>query len=155
MRIALQTALQGVQDGETPFGACLVDTNGTILSAACNNVTSKSDPTAHAEIQAIREGARIRVSRDLKDCIMYATCEPCSMCLSACLWADLTRIVYAARNEDSARFGIDCIPISCSQMRELSKRDLKIVGDVLREESLRLFSDWQSAAVTSLKKPHF
>jgi len=75
------------------------------------------------------------------------------MCFSACLWANLTRVVYAAHTEDRARFGIVCIPISCSQMGELSESDMNLLGDVLRDESLQLFSDWQTARAATLKQP--
>lgn len=153
MRIAIRTAQEGIEDGEMPFGACLVDQRGAVLSAASNTVTASTDSTAHAEIQAIREGARKLVSADFRDCVMYATCEPCSMCFSACLWANLSRIVYAARNEDGERFGIVCIPISCSRIPGLSGSDVKILGDVLREESVRLFTTWQAAQAGAVKEP--
>lgn len=154
MRIAMRTAQDGIENGEMPFGACLVDQRGVVLSVAHNNVATTTDPTAHAEIQAIRQGAAKLVSPDLRDCVMYATCEPCPMCFSACLWSHLSRIVYAACSEDGERFGIVSIPISCSHMCRLSRSDVKIIGDVLRDESVKLFAAWQAARSATLKEPH-
>ena len=67
------------------------------------------------------------------------------MCFSACVWSKMARIVYAARNEDSAAFAIDCIPISSLQMKQLSNKRVEIVGDLLRDESLKLFTTWSAA----------
>jgi tRNA(Arg) A34 adenosine deaminase TadA len=145
MRIAIQAAQEAIADGDMPFGACLVDEKGTVASVARNSVKTRRDTTAHAEVQAIREAGENLESPELDGYVMYATCEPCPMCFSACLWSKLSRIVYAARIEDGERFGIISIPIPCSRMRQLSHSDVEIVGDVLRDESLMLFTMWSTA----------
>ena len=145
LRIAMQQAQEAIEDGDMPFGACVITESRFVLSAAHNRVNSSVDPTAHAEVQAIREAGRKLRSPDLRGCVLYTTCEPCAMCFSACIWSKLARIVYAVRNEDSAASGIDCIPISSLQMKQLSKSGVEIVGDVLRDEGLELFTAWSVA----------
>ena len=151
MRIAIRTAEKGIDNGDMPFGACLVDKNGTVVAIARNRVKTRADVTAHDEVEAIREAGRKLLLPDLKGLCLYATCEPCSMCFSACLWSKLSRIVYAARIEDGERFGIISIPIPCSRMRQLSHSDVEIVGDVLRDESVMLFATWSAANDGALK----
>ena len=145
LRIAMQTAQKAIKQGDMPFGACIIDERGFVLSAAHNSVNTSVDPTAHAEVQAIRAAGIKLHSPDLRGCMLYATCEPCAMCFAACVWSKLDRIVFAARNEDSAAFAIDCIPISSMQMKHLCQSDVKIVGNVLRDECLKLFNDWSVA----------
>ena len=142
LRIAMQAAQEAIEDGDMPFGACVITERGFVLSAAHNRVNTSMDPTAHAEVQAIREAGRKLRSPDLQGCVLYATYEPCAMCFSACVWSKLARIVYAARNDDSAASAIDCIPISSMQMKQLSRSGVEIVGVVLRDESLKLFTAW-------------
>lgn len=145
LRIAMQAAQEAVKQGDMPFGACVVNERGFVLSVAHNRVNASMDPTAHAEVLAIREAGQKRGSPDLRGCVLYTTCEPCAMCFSACVWSKLARIVYAASNEDSAASAIDCIPISSMQMKRLSQSDVEIVGNVLRDESLKLFTAWSAA----------
>lgn len=145
LRIAMQAAHEAVKQGDMPFGACVVNERGFVLSVAHNRVNASMDPTAHAEVLAIREAGQKRGSPDLRGCVLYTTCEPCAMCFSASVWSKLARIVYAASNEDSAASAIDCIPISSLQMKQLSQSGVEIVGNVLRDESLKLFTEWSAA----------
>jgi guanine deaminase len=141
MRLAIQTARQGLQKGEMPFGACIVR-RGQVISVAHNSAKANVDTTAHAEVQAIRQATCQVGTLELTDCMIYSTCEPCPMCFTACLWANLGRIVYACRIEDAERFGIRQIPISTTQMKQLGQSEIELVGDFLREESLKLFETW-------------
>jgi tRNA(Arg) A34 adenosine deaminase TadA len=141
MRLAIQAAWQGLKKGEMPFGAC-ISRNGRVVSVAHNSAQSNVDTTAHAEVQAIREGSRQLRTLELVGSTIYAACEPCPMCFTACLWAKLGRIVYACRIEDAEKAGIWQIPIPSGRMKQLGQSGVELVGDVLREESLKLFEAW-------------
>ena len=105
MEEAARLAREGVEKGEGgPFGAVVVS-DGRILAAACNRVLALSDPTAHAEILAIREACRQRGAFHLEGCTIYTTCEPCPMCLAAMHWARLDRVYYAQTRDDAAAIG--------------------------------------------------
>src|SRR6058998_3025710 len=141
MRLAIQVAWQGVEKGEMPFGACIAR-KGQVISVAHNSSKANMDTTAHAEIQAIRDASRRLKTLELSGCAIYSTCEPCPMCFTACVWAKVGRIVYACRIEDAEKAGIRQIPISSSRMKQLGESGVQLVGDVLREESLKLFEAW-------------
>ncbi len=141
MRLAIQAAWQGLGKGEMPFGACIVR-RGQVIAVAHNSAKANLDTTSHAEIQAIREASHQVKTLELTGSVIYATCEPCPMCFTACLWAKLGRIVYACRIEDAEKAGIWQIPISSSRMKQLGQSGVQLVGDVLREESLKLFEAW-------------
>ncbi|MGE7760088.1 nucleoside deaminase [Peribacillus sp. NPDC097895] len=89
-----------------PFGAVIVK-DGTVIGRGCNNVTTANDPTAHAEVQAIRDACRTLNSFQLTDCEIYTSCEPCPMCIGAIYWARPKAIYYACTKEDAARIGFD------------------------------------------------
>ncbi|WP_275403736.1 nucleoside deaminase [Nocardioides jishulii] len=103
---AIELATDSVSDGGGPFGAVIVR-DGVEIAAGQNRVTSNFDPTAHAEVQAIRTACTALGEFSLAGCTVYASCEPCPMCLAACLWARVDRIVYAADRDDAARGGFD------------------------------------------------
>lgn len=141
MRLAIQATWEGLQNGEMPFGATLTR-KGKLVSAVHNSARVDTDTTAHAEMQAIRDGTRRLKTLDLSGSVMYATCEPCAMCFSACLWSNIGRIVYACCIADAARFGIRQIPITSEQMKQLSRSKIELTGGLLRDESLELFLAW-------------
>ena len=140
MRLALEAANQGRQKGEMPFGACIVK-HGRVVTAVHNVAREQMDITAHAEMHAIQEACRLLKTLDLSGCAIYASCEPCPMCFSACFWAKLDRIVFASRIEDAERMGIRQMPIAAAAMRQLSRSSVEVIGDVLRSESVELFKD--------------
>jgi guanine deaminase len=90
-----------------PFGAVIVDKNGNIIGEGHNEVTLNNDPTAHAEMVAIRRACANIGNFNLQGCTIYTSCEPCPMCLSACYWARLDKINYANTREDAADIGFD------------------------------------------------
>jgi guanine deaminase len=90
-----------------PFGAVIVGPDGQVISEGCNRVTSANDPTAHAEVSAIRAACAALASFKLEGCTLYTSCEPCPMCLSAAYWARLDGIVFGASREDAAAAGFD------------------------------------------------
>jgi guanine deaminase len=101
---ALEIAEKGIDCGGGPFGA-LIAKEGKTISEAHNRVVLNSDPTAHAEVLAIREAALVLKSHNLAGCTLYASCEPCPMCLGAMYWAGITKVVYASGRTDAAEAG--------------------------------------------------
>jgi guanine deaminase len=107
LREAIELARQGVLAGlGGPFG-CVIVRDGQVVGRGCNEVTSSNDPTAHAEIVAIRDACRQLGNYQLSDCVLYASCEPCPMCLGAIYWARPKRVVYAATREQAAAAGFE------------------------------------------------
>jgi guanine deaminase len=107
LRQCVALATDNVACGGGPFAAMVVRDDGEILAQSGNCVTSQSDPTAHAEVQALRLAAATAGRPHLSDCTLYASCEPCPMCLAAAMWAHIPRIVHAATHEQAARAGFD------------------------------------------------
>jgi guanine deaminase len=101
---AIVLAKNSIKEGGGPFGA-VIARDGKIVSEAHNLVVSSHDPTAHAEVLAIRKASSFLKSHDLSDCVIYASCEPCPMCLGAIYWAGIKRVVYAADRKDAATAG--------------------------------------------------
>lgn len=106
MRRAIALSERSVQTGGGPFGAVIAK-DGEIIAEASNSVTIDHDPTAHAEVNAIRKAARNLGTFDLSGCDIYTSCEPCPMCLGAIYWAHLDTIYYANDRKDAARIGFD------------------------------------------------
>ncbi len=103
---AIDLAVANVADGGGPFGAVIVR-DETVVAEGQNRVTRDLDPTAHAEVQAIRAAGQALGDFSLAGCTLYASCEPCPLCVSASLWARLDRVVFAADRHDAARGGFD------------------------------------------------
>ncbi|WP_447645156.1 nucleoside deaminase [Nocardioides zeae] len=103
---AVALAVANVHEGGGPFGAVVVR-DGELVSTGQNRVTPTLDPTAHAEVQAIRAACRELGTFTLAGCVLYSSCEPCPMCAAASLWARVDRVVYAADRDDAARGGFD------------------------------------------------
>ena len=150
MRLAIQAAWQGVEKGEMPFGACIMRKE-QVISVAHNSAHANMDTTAHAEVQAIREASHRLKTLELTGCTIYSTCEPCPMCFTACVWAKVGKIVFACQIEDAERTGIRQVPISSARMNQLGQSSVELVGDVLREESLKLFEAWRRGETRSVK----
>lgn len=106
MKIANKNAEEGIKNNEGgPFGALIVDSLGKIISTGRNNVLETKDPTAHAEIEAIREACKKLNTYDLSGYTLYTTCEPCPMCLSAIIWANIKNVYYGCTRKDAAEIG--------------------------------------------------
>ena len=103
---AVALATSNVADGGGPFGAVVVRA-GVVIGVGQNRVTRDNDPTAHAEVQAIRAACRAIEHFSLAGCTVYSSCEPCPLCLAACLWARVDRVLFAADRTDAARAGFD------------------------------------------------
>jgi guanine deaminase len=101
---ALKIAENGIDTGHGPFGAVIVK-NGRIIAEANNEVVISNDPTAHAEVLAIRRASLFLKTHDLSDCILYSSCEPCPMCLGAIYWSGIKKVVYASDRNDAEKSG--------------------------------------------------
>jgi guanine deaminase len=142
MREAIAMAEEGMRSGRGgPFG-CVVVRNGDIVGRGNNRVTSENDPTAHAEVTAIREACRSLDTFSLQDCELYTTCEPCPMCLAAIYWARIPRIYYANTRADAAAIGFDDDFIYQQIPLAPEKRAL-VMKSLLRDEAQRSFEEWQ------------
>lgn len=141
MRRAISLAEESVLKGGGPFGA-VIARNGEIIAEASNRVTLDCDPTAHAEVAAIRKAtARLGVF-SLESCEIYTSCEPCPMCLGAIYWAHLDRIYYANNRKDAADIGFDDDFIY--QEIALPPADRKKPSSILlRDEALKAFAMWR------------
>ena len=145
MREAIRLSIQMMRRGKGgPFGAVVVR-NGKVVGRGSNQVTSTNDPTAHAEILAIREACQRLKTFQLEDCELYTSCEPCPMCLSAIYWARLGRVFYANTRQDAARIDFDDEFIYREVALPIGKRKLKM-KQLLREEALAAFAEWQQKA---------
>lgn len=141
MRLAIERAREGIDRGQSPFGACIVR-DGDVLSCEHNVVLATTDVTAHAEMHALRRACATARTIDLGGCTVYSTCEPCPMCFSACHWARISRIVFGARIGDAARAGFNELAVSGETLRALGGTRVELVAGVLREECEALFDLW-------------
>ena len=141
MRRAIDLAQEGMEKGAGgPFGAVIVK-DGEIVGEGYNCVTSTNDPTAHAEVVAIRRACQNLESFQLEDCAIYASCEPCPMCLGAIYWARPEKIFFACTREDAAEIGFDDQFIYGEIGEDFVKRKISTVN-FLRQEGLNVFENW-------------
>ena len=142
MREAIRLSIREMRRGQGgPFGAVVVR-DGRIVGCGCNQVTSVNDPTAHAEIVAIRAACKWLKTFRLDDCDLYTSCEPCPMCLSAIYWARLGHVYYANTRKDAARIDFDDDFIYREVALPMRRRKLRM-KQLLREEALAAFAEWQ------------
>lgn len=145
MARAIQLSIDNVRSGQGgPFGAVIVR-NNAIVAEGANRVTTASDPTAHAEVVAIREACRKLNAFELKDCELYTSCEPCPMCLGAIYWARVSRVYFGNLAADAARIGFDDSAIYGEFARPLPQRSIPMI-QIMREEALAAFRAWQEKA---------
>lgn len=105
LKLAVDATLEGMKRGDGgPFGATIVR-NGEVIVAVGNTMMRDTDPSAHAEMVAVREACKKLDTMDLSDCEVYATCEPCPMCVGAMMWANITQVYYCSTREDAAKHG--------------------------------------------------
>jgi tRNA(Arg) A34 adenosine deaminase TadA len=143
MQAAIQMALDGVAVGQGgPFGAVVVR-GGEIIGRGANQVLATRDPTAHAEIVAIRAACQALGAFHLPDCELYTTCEPCPMCLAAIYWARLPRFYFACTAADAAAIGFSDAEI-CGQLALPPERRSVSAVPLLREAALAAFAAWQA-----------
>ncbi|MGH9554442.1 MAG: nucleoside deaminase [Terriglobales bacterium] len=144
MRMAVEKGRQGIAAGQSPFGAVVVR-GGELVAAAHNTVWLDCDPTAHAEVNAIRQAARALGRIDLGGCEMFTTCEPCPMCLSAIHWSKIARVVFAATIDDAAAAGFSELRVGAQELAKLGGSALRVELAASREEGRALFQEWRQA----------
>lgn len=141
MRTAIKLSIENVEKGKGgPFGAVIVK-DGKIIATGVNEVTSSNDPTAHAEVLAIRRACASLKTYQLDGCELYVSCEPCPMCLGAIYWARPDKIYFANSKEDAAQINFDDKFIYEEISRPMSERKL-FTKQMLREEALEAFDKW-------------
>ncbi len=141
MERAIASALEGMRAGEGgPFGA-LVSRGDEVLAVAHNRVLARNDPTAHAEVEAIRAACAKLGTFELSGCDLYATCEPCPMCFAAASWARVDRVIHACDRDDAARAGFDDAELYRELERSARERRLPLVA-FERDAGLAVFREW-------------
>ena len=141
LKQAIELASEHSRRGDGgPFGAVVV-CDGTVVGRGWNCVTTTPDPTAHAEIMAIRDAAKRLGTFDLSNCEMYSSCEPCPMCLGAIYWARIPRLIFGADQTDAARAGFDDTEFYRQIALPKSDRSLKM-SQAMRDEAVAVFDQW-------------
>ena len=141
MKTAMKEALKGMRNNHGgPFGA-VVTKDGKIIAKAHNEVIKRNDPTAHAEVLAIRNAAKKLNKFDLSDCELYTTCEPCPMCIAAIHWAKIRKIHYGCTRQDAENIGF-----KDNEIYEIIKKDEKNTETTQedREECMKAFKEWEA-----------
>lgn len=141
MREAIRLSVENISNNGGPFGAVIVK-DGEIIARGTNRVTSSNDPTAHAEIVAIREAAKKLNNFDLSGCTIYTSCEPCPMCLSAIYWARIDSVFYGNTKNDAKKIGFDDSFIYNEIKLPIEKRAIKTT-QLLRDEAIEGFRKWE------------
>ena len=143
MKRAIELAQKGMtKNAGGPFGAVIVK-DGKIIGEGYNQVTSTKDPTAHAEIMAIRNACKALNNFQLEDCDIYTSCEPCPMCLGAIYWARPKHIYYACTRDDAAKINFDDAFIYKEILTDNNQRTIPMT-QVLRDKGIEVFEHWES-----------
>jgi tRNA(Arg) A34 adenosine deaminase TadA len=143
MERAIQLSLENVRSGRGgPFG-CVIAKDGDLIAEGVNEVTASNDPTAHAEILAIRRASQKLGCFELAGCELYSSCEPCPMCLSAIYWARIERIYFANLTADAAKIGFDDSAIYAELKRPPAQRRIQMI-QMMREKALAAFREWET-----------
>lgn len=142
MRKAIELSIENIKNGGGPFGAVIAK-EGEIIATGTNRVTADHDPTAHAEVNAIRKACQKLNTFDLSGCTIYTSCEPCPMCLAAIYWAHIDRIYYGNNKKDAADIGFDDSYIYDELNLPIEKRT-KLMDELLPEEAIKAFQLWTS-----------
>lgn len=144
--MAIKLSEQNIEHGQGgPFGAVIVK-DGEVVASSANKVVPENDPTAHAEVSAIRLACKALGTYDLSGCEIYTSCEPCPMCLGAIYWAHVDKIYYANTKADAAEIGFDDHFIYKEIECEMNNRKLPFI-QLLRDEAQYVFKHWQRACL--------
>lgn len=144
MREAIRLSVDNVRNGGGPFGA-VIARDGKIVATGVNRVTPDCDPTAHAEVSAIRAACKELGTFDLSGCEIYSSCEPCPMCLGAIYWAHLDKLYFGNNKHDAAEIGFDDAFIY--KELDLKPADRRLPSEVLLpDEAIAAFNDWKNKA---------
>jgi tRNA(Arg) A34 adenosine deaminase TadA len=144
MARAIQLSIENVRSGQGgPFGA-VVAKEGNLVAEGVNRVTLTNDPTAHAEVLAIRSACQKLGLRELKGCELYTSCEPCPMCLGAIYWAHLSRVYFGTVAADASKIGFDDSSIYQEMAQPYCQRRIPMI-QMMRDEALAAFRAWEEA----------
>ena len=141
MRRAIELSIQNIKDNGGPFG-CVIVIKNKIIAEGINRVTCNNDPTAHAEIVAIRNACEKLNTFNLEECELYTSCEPCPMCLSAIYWSHINKIYYGNSRLDAAKIGFDDDFIYNELNKKLSSRKIQM-KQINQSEAKKAFFDWE------------
>jgi len=144
MEAAIAKTRKGIKEGQGPFGACIAK-KGRIVSCEHNKVWKNTDPTAHAEMEAIRKACKKLKTIDLSNCTIYSTTEPCPMCFSAIHWAKISKIVYGAAISDAKKYGFNELSMPVTMMKKIGKAHVILKPGFMRKECAALFKEWKKA----------
>jgi guanine deaminase len=143
MALSIELALEGIhQKGHGPFGAVIVK-NDNVVGIGTNQVTKNLDPTAHAEITAIRDACRKLNTFALNGCEIYTSCEPCPMCLGAIFWSRLDRVYFGATRDDAAKANFDDHHFYEEIQKPLHQRKTPML-QLMRSDCIKLFNAWEA-----------
>ncbi|MBI9055307.1 MAG: nucleoside deaminase [Bacteroidales bacterium] len=142
MNEAIKLSINNIDNDGGPFGAVIVK-DGKVIARGVNRVTSNIDPTAHAEVNAIREASKVLGTFDLSGCEIYSSCEPCPMCLGAIYWARLDKLFFANTKQDAKEIEFDDSFIYEELDLPIEKRKIP-TKQMMREEALAAFNKWKN-----------
>ena len=152
MKEALKEDLKGIHNKEGgPFG-CIIVCKGKVISRAHNTVIKTKDPTAHAEINAIRKACKKLKTFNLKDCELYTTCEPCPMCFSAIHWSRIKKVYYACTRKDAAKIGFDD-SVLYDILAGKKKENQFALHEINRKECLVAFKEYKNCLLYTSPSP--
>lgn len=134
----------GIRAGQSPFAAVIARRDGIVVSAAHNTVRASCDPTAHAEINAIRAAARAAGSIDLSGHVMFTTCEPCPMCAAAIHWARIDEVAWGATIADAEASGFHELSLPCADVYRIGGSGVRTVAGVEHARCAALFAQWKA-----------
>lgn len=144
LQAAINQARQTMnQDIGGPFGAAIISEKGEVLAVSSNSVLRDNDPTAHAEVNAIRAACRKIGSYDLSGCVLYTTAYPCPMCLSAIIWANIKKVYFGCRPQDAEAIGFRDDFIYRFIENKCADKAIMEIAELDREECLRLFDEYR------------
>lgn len=141
MRKAIALAVENVRNGGGPFGAVIVK-DGKVIATGVNRVTANNDPTAHAEVSAIRKACKKLKTFDLSDSVIYTSCEPCPMCLGAIYWSHISHVYCGCNQKDADRIGFSDHFIYEELDKPMNERELQQTF-IMHDEALQAFKEWE------------
>ena len=142
MQRAIELSLESINSGGGPFGSVIVK-DDKIISEGMNRVTVNNDPTAHGEIVAIRNACKELNTFNLSNCLLYSSCEPCPMCMSAIYWSRIGKVYYANTRDDAKKIEFDDSFIYSEISKENKDRSI-LMEQILRDEALEAFEIWKN-----------
>ena len=140
MQKAIELSIKNIHNNGGPFG-CVIVKNNKIISEGVNGVTQNNDPTAHAEIVAIRNACKKLNTFDLSGCELYTSCEPCPMCLSAIYWSHIDLVYYGNSRENAAEIQFDDKFIYDEMKKDINERKIPL-KQILKDEAIKAFNLW-------------